>query len=184
MSNPDIPETPGTPDFGNLDPENQQYLQELNNAFDRLPEQLEHRRIIYMSDLHLRKDSIDRALESLEQNHHESYKQIRAHGLRNQESNTALSFAQYIDTLFMLPESRPNERARALEFALSSADRSQATLNEFATGFTCHFDPSTLRELVEEIVAMADSIKATASACAVYSELAKPVQELLKRFDP
>ncbi|USN96285.1 MAG: hypothetical protein H6797_04390 [Candidatus Nomurabacteria bacterium] len=183
MSNPETPEASGGPDFGNIAPEDQQYLQELSDAFDRLPEQLEHRRAIYMADLHIRKETIDRAIESLERDQHEAYKQIYSHGLRNQESNTRLSFKQYVDTLFMLPESKLNERARALEFALSSADRSQSTLNEAINGFMNHFDPSTLRDMVEEITAMTDLTEAASRACVIYDALVKPADQLLKRFD-
>ena len=183
MSNSEIPEIPGSPDFGELEPEIQQYLKELGDTLEKLPQQLEHRRAIYMARLHTRKDAIRHVIESFEQNHHESYKRLRINNLRDHESYTRVAFHQYVDALLMLPESELNARARALELALSTLDKSQAIINESETGFMQYFSPSILKEIVEDIVTTTDSIEATDRACAIYDKLVKPTEQLLNRFD-
>lgn len=182
MSNPETPYNPDTPNFDGIEPESLQYLQDLSDAFERLPEELKNRQAAYAGNLRLRKDAIAQAIEIIEHPFTEIYKKIRSHGLRVQESNTRLAFEQYIDVLFLLHEDKRGNRARALEAALRSADESQSELNERAIGFKHHFDPTLLREMVDEIVELPDTIEAAARACAVYDNLVKPVDNLFEQL--
>ena len=174
----EIPRSPDTPDFGDFDPEALEYLQEINDAFDRLPEELENRKAAYLGNVFARKNAIEKGLENLGKNCYEFQNKINEHQIRVQESNTKLAFEQYIDILFMLPEEKVNDRARALESALRSADEAQAALNERNTGFRHHFDPSTLREAVENITLLDDTIEAASQAYVLYDNLVRPVDHL------
>lgn len=183
MSNPETPSSSDLPEFNGFDPDALDYLQELSDAFDRLPMEIEERRLAYMNELYHRKQEIEHALQSLDEDEHESYRIIRIQGLRAQESNTRLAFEHYANIIFLLPERKHGNRARALETALRSADESQAPLNQRSIGFTHHFDKVTLTDMIDEVIATTDSIEATRRACKAYESVVKPAEALLQQLD-